>query len=167
MYEPGPPAEVPALQQRMKPTETAEEKPPATPRLTVGRYLKRLTGKRPRGPIFKSSLKECFLSTLGAMLGIWAVAVIHYEAMLGTHATVKLGSQEPLSFILVSFGASAALVFGGPLLPVAQPYHVVGGNFVSSVIGVAFWYAFRYQRVQWIGCALSVASAIAAMQLCR
>ncbi len=39
--------------------------------------------------------------------------------------------------LMASFGASAVLVFGVPLSPLAQPRNVMGGHFVSALAGVS------------------------------
>jgi CBS domain-containing membrane protein len=42
-----------------------------------------------------------------------------------------------------------------------------GGNFISAVVGVAYRYAFRHTPALALGSALSVATAISAMQMAR
>lgn len=198
--------------------------------------------------MLQSSLWECFISFVGACIGIWVVAAIHWEGLRRNGATVKLGSQRhSLLFVIASYGASAALLFGGPLLPVSQPFNVIGkwrtcglalvlqagalcqplqfrpsclyvmhtspsqepqfynvvdvrlchpllpppfhettttrwqsihkrrsrhflqtgGHTVSALVGVGFYFAFRGSDAISVGAALSVATAIAAMQILR
>ena len=52
---------------------------------------------------------------------------------MALNAGDKLGPYE----IVAPLGASAVLIFAVPASPLAQPWSVVGGNILSSLIGVA------------------------------
>lgn len=69
---------------------------------------------------------EKWLSGIGALIGIAAVYFVS--------ASVLGGSATPL--LIASMGASAVLLFALPHSPLSQPWPLVGGNLVSSVIGV-------------------------------
>jgi len=61
-------------------------------------------------------------------------------AAIGIALTVFLCRQFPLSdvpFIVAPIGASAVLVYAVPASPLAQPWSVVGGNILSTLVGVA------------------------------
>lgn len=61
-------------------------------------------------------------------------------AAIGVALTVFLCRQFPLSdipFIVAPIGASAVLLYAVPASPLAQPWSVVGGNILSTLVGVA------------------------------
>jgi CBS domain-containing membrane protein len=63
-------------------------------------------------------------------------------AAIGIALTVLVCAQFPLSIsdvpmIVAPVGASAVLVFAVPASPLAQPWSVVGGNMLSTLVGVA------------------------------
>ncbi|MBI4962095.1 MAG: HPP family protein [Desulfomonile tiedjei] len=97
------------------------------------------------------SLAEIGLSWLGAFIGIACVALVQAFMFDGTD----------LVFMTGSFGASAVLVYGATKSPLAQPRNLVGGHFLSGLIGVAAFDIFPTQPV--IGAAAAVATAIAVM----
>ncbi|MGC3963341.1 MAG: HPP family protein [Rhodocyclaceae bacterium] len=63
----------------------------------------------------------CVGATLGLMVTEW----------IGRHG---LGTTSP--WFIAPLGASAVLLFGVPASPLAQPWSIVGGNLVASIIGV-------------------------------
>ena len=71
--------------------------------------------------------QERWRAVAGATLGILFTAVL-----------CRLLTDGPMAMWLVApLGASAVLVFVVPASPLAQPWSVVGGNTVSSIIGIA------------------------------
>ncbi|MEI2302104.1 HPP family protein [Ensifer sp. MJa1] len=70
---------------------------------------------------------ERLRSSLGALLGI---------LLTGFVSSYALGANANLPLLIAPMGASAVLLFAAPASPLAQPWSVVGGNFVSSLIGV-------------------------------
>lgn len=80
--------------------------------------------------------------------------------------TCSLLSLSGLDFPLVvaPLGASAVLVFVVPSSPMAQPWPVMGGNIISTLVGVGV-----YKAIPDIGIAasLAVGLAILTMSLCR
>ena len=98
----------------------------------------------------KPSFKAVALAWLGGFLAIAVIAgmAISLEAAL----------------VLGSFGASCVLVFGYPDVPFSQPRNVIGGHFLSSLIGLIF---LTLCGPHWWSVALAVGTAIAVMMLTR
>jgi CBS domain-containing membrane protein len=83
--------------------------------------------------------------------------------------TIVICAQVPLAgadlpIIVAPLGASAVLVFAVPASPLAQPWPVVGGNVISTLIGVA---AFQAVPNMAVAAGLAVGGAILAMSLLR
>ena len=83
--------------------------------------------------------------------------------------TVVVCAQMPfassdLPIIVAPLGASAVLIFAVPASPLAQPWPVVGGNILSTCIGVA---TFRLIPDLAVSAGVAVALAIIAMSLLR
>jgi CBS-domain-containing membrane protein len=99
-------------------------------------------------------LKDICWSFLGSLLGI------------GTCGFLSARFFEPrdMTLIVASFGASAVLVYGAVKSPLAQPRNLIGGHVISALIGVASYSLFGNT---WIGAAIAVSLAVAAMLLTR
>lgn len=96
---------------------------------------------------------EAFWSFVGALAGIGAVAYLH---------CVSLGGEgQPL--LIGSFGASAVLLYGAPAAALSQPRNLLGGHFLSALVGVFF--AGQLGAMPWLASALAVATAIFVMHL--
>jgi CBS domain-containing membrane protein len=65
---------------------------------------------------------------LGALLGI---------ALAGLSASAIPGGPTGLPWIVAPMGATAVLLFAAPASPLAQPWPVLVGNTVSTLVGVA------------------------------
>lgn len=76
---------------------------------------------------------ERIRACVGSLLGILLTAVISHRV---------LGAQASL-WLIAPMGASAVLLFAVPSSPLAQPWSIIGGNFVAAVVGVSCWYALR------------------------
>lgn len=74
------------------------------------------------------STSEVARGAVGALLGI---------AVAGATARAVPGGPEMLPFIVAPMGACAVLLFAVPASPLAQPWPVLGGNLVSTVVGLA------------------------------
>ncbi|MFD1949849.1 HPP family protein [Sphingomonas arantia] len=90
-------------------------------------------------------------------------------AALGITLTVLLCAFVPLPvadlpFLVAPLGASAVLVFAVPSSPLAQPWPVIGGNILSTLVGVA---AFRLIPDMALAAGFAVGGAILAMSLLR
>lgn len=82
----------------------------------------------------------------GALVGLLATALI-----------VRLTQGASVPILIAPLGASAVLLFAVPASPLAQPWSIVGGNFVAAVIGVTL---ARYVPNPAIAAPLAVALAI-------
>jgi len=103
----------------------------------------------------------------GANFGSRALACL--GAAIGIALTISICSASPgaldgLPFIVAPLGASAVLVFAVPSSPMAQPWPVIGGNVISSLIGVA---AFQAVPDVTLAAGIAVGGAILAMSLLR
>jgi len=93
---------------------------------------------------------------IGAALGILTAGIV---------TIVCLGSTSPaLPWLVAPMGASAVLVFAVPASPLAQPWPVIGGNLLSSAIGL---YMGASLGPAPLGAAVAVGTAIAVMSLTR
>ncbi|KJU87214.1 HPP family protein [Candidatus Magnetobacterium bavaricum] len=97
------------------------------------------------------NLSEVFWSWVGAFCGISAVALLHYKVFKGMDLMMLIGS----------FGASAVLIYGAIKSPLAQPRNLVGGHFLSALVGVAAYKVFA--GYLWLAAPMAVATAIALM----
>jgi CBS domain-containing membrane protein len=90
-------------------------------------------------------------------------------AAIGISLTMLACSQfaipiADLPVIVAPIGASAVLVFAVPASPLAQPWPVVGGNIISTLVGVA---VVRLIPDQMIAAGVAVGGAILVMSLLR
>lgn len=98
---------------------------------------------------------ELARGTAGALIGI---------AVAGATAKAVPGGAESLPFIVAPMGAAAVLLFAVPASPLAQPWPVVGGNVISTLVGLtAQW---LIDSVLLAG-AVGVGAAIGVMMLLR
>ncbi|MEC5384701.1 HPP family protein [Uliginosibacterium sp. H3] len=77
--------------------------------------------------------EERIRSCVGALLGILITGLISHKV---------LGAQASL-WLIAPMGASAVLLFAVPSSPLAQPWSIIGGNFVAAIVGVACWHALQ------------------------
>ncbi len=108
--------------------------------------------------IYKETLvdyKENFWSFAGAFIGI---GLISYAQ------SFQLAQHENL-FLIGSFGASSVLIFGAIQSPLAQPRNLIGGPFISALIGVTI---YKYlPDIVWLTAPLAVSLSIVAMQITK
>ena len=81
---------------------------------------------RPAAPTV--SWAEQARGALGALVGI---------LLTGLVSTWFVGAAPALPFIIAPMGASAVLMFAVPSSPLAQPWSIIGGNLVASLVGVS------------------------------
>ncbi|WP_182377009.1 HPP family protein [Nocardioides sp. WS12] len=99
------------------------------------------------------STSEMARGAAGALLGI---------AVAGATARAVPGGPELLPFIVAPMGACAVLLFAVPASPLAQPWPVVGGNLISTAVGLtAYWLIDDVL----IAAAVGVGAAIGVMML--
>jgi CBS-domain-containing membrane protein len=113
------------------------------------KLLRKLKGNNAPLPA-KHSAKAILLAWLGGVLAISAVAL--------------LSNTLSVALVLGSFGASCVLVFGFPDVPFSQPRNVLGGHFLSSLIGLLCLTLFG---ATWWSVAIAVGTAISIMMLTR
>lgn len=114
-------------------------------------FAARLLGALRPAPITADG-RERLRVVLGAALGIALTAWLSH----GFAAANPAGWP----WIVAPMGASAVLVFAVPASPLAQPWAVVGGNTVSTLIGVL---VLRWLGHSDLAAGLAVGAAIAAM----
>ena len=91
-------------------------------------YLSKMRGggKAPARP----RISYVIWSWFGGFVGIAATAYL-------THVTGN-SFETGTSFLIAPFGATCVIAFGLPDSPVAQPRNIVGGHFISTLIGLIF-----------------------------
>lgn len=89
----------------------------------------------------------------GALIGI---------VVAGAAARVIPGGPESLPYIIAPMGASAVLLFAVPASPLAQPWPVLGGNLISTAIGLG---AYALLGDPLVAAAVGVGVAIPTMML--
>ncbi|MBC7104380.1 MAG: HPP family protein [Firmicutes bacterium] len=92
---------------------------------------------------------------------VWCAAA---GSLLGVGAVSFLSFHYGLPLLLASFGATAALLYGAPASPFAQPRNVVGGHAVSALAGVAIG---QLLGTTWWSITLGVGLAILLMLATR
>lgn len=110
----------------------------------IGRYI-----------AYKETLvdyQEKFWSFLGSFLGIGLIAFIQEKYI----------TPEDNIFLIGSFGATSVLIYGVIQSPLAQPRNLIGGHFVSAIIGVSV--AQWFPDILWITAPMAVSTSIIAMQ---
>lgn len=117
-------------------------------------YLHKMSGSTGGSPP-RVNNSEIFWSWIGAFLGIGTVAWV---------AKLFLAPSD-LPLMIGSFGASAVLIYGAVRSPLAQPRNLIGGHFVSAIVGVACFQALH--GIPWLAEATAVATAIAVMHATR
>lgn len=75
-----------------------------------------------------------------------------------------LSNASGAPWLMAPFGATCVLLFSVPASPLSQPANVIGGHFVSTLIGLLVLAALP---VAWWSMALAVGLAIAAMAALR
>lgn len=71
--------------------------------------------------------RERLRAAVGALVGILATGLIGRAA---------LGPSSALPALIAPMGASAVLLFAVPASPLAQPWSILGGNLIASLVGV-------------------------------
>ncbi len=117
------------------------------------KYLSKIKGGG-KSPV-RADLHEIIWSWVGAFAGIALVGYLHVALVGGSTMIMLIGS----------FGASAVLIYGAPKSPLAQPRNLLGGHFLSALVGVACIQIFN--PAIWLAAAVAVATAIALMHLTR
>lgn len=115
--------------------------------------------RRPARPysagVSRYTSTEVGRGAFGALVGI---------LVAGAVARAVPGGPELLPFIIAPMGASAVLLFAVPASPLAQPWPVLGGNLVSTAIGLG---AERLFDDVLVAAAVGVGTAIGVMMALR
>ena len=98
--------------------------------------------------------KELFLSSIGACIA----------TLLASFFSDTLLAADGLHVLLASTGASALVIFGLPFSPVSRPWNLVGGHFVSALVGVACYQWIPYPV---LGVAIATGGSMLLMGWCR
>ena len=99
-------------------------------------------------------------SFFGAFCGVGTLALAQFG-----HPALDVGGSE-WTLLIGSFGATAALVYGAPASPLAQPRNVIGGHTLSAAVGVGAYMLIGAEHPA-LAAPLAAASATVAMQLTK
>ena len=100
--------------------------------------------------------REQLRSAAGALVGI---------LVTGAVSTWCIGTgSAALPFLIAPMGASAVLLFAVPSSPLAQPWSIVGGNLVASLVGVS---AAMLIHQPLLAASAAIGAAIAIMFVAR
>lgn len=112
-------------------------------------FFEKIKGDKNKLPP-KHSMRAILVAWVGGFLAISAVTILSNTFSVG--------------LVLGSFGASCVLIFGFPDVPFSQPRNVIGGHFLSSLIGLL---CLTFFGATWWSVAIAVATAISAMMITR
>lgn len=115
-------------------------------------YFQRMKGTSKCPP--RKPLHKVIWSWIGSFLGIYLVFTIG-----------KFLTSIDSLFLIGSFGASAVLIYGAPLAEFSQPRNLVGGHFISAIIGVTVFILLG--DFPSLAAPMAVSLAIAVMHLTR
>lgn len=102
-----------------------------------------------------TNLRERSIACLGALIGIGITGLISGWAV---------GNLEHLPLLVAPLGASAVLLFAVPASPLAQPWSIIGGNTISTLVGITVAHLVPDKA---FAAAIAVAAALAVMSLLR
>lgn len=100
---------------------------PPMGRTPFERYVRRMRGTPGASAHPKPSVWSVVTAFLGCFIGIYVIAL---PELVDLPISTKL-------FLIGSFGASAALLFGAPRAPLAQPRSLIFGQLIAAVCGVS------------------------------
>lgn len=83
---------------------------------------------------------------------------------LGISVLAVLSTVQDMPLLMAPLGATCVLLFAAPDTPLTQPRNVIGGHFVSSLVGLLF---YQFIGTGALEMGLAVGCAIALMQLTR
>lgn len=99
--------------------------------------------------------REHFWAFLGSFIGLGFISLLQFEIFTTTDFV----------FLIGSFGASGVLVYGVIESPLAQPRNLVGGHFISAIIGVSIQKLLP--ELIWLAAPLAVSLSIVFMQITK
>ena len=113
----------------------------------MSKYIDWIKGFYPQ-PI-AVNFQERFRACAGALLSIVLTSALTYWLV---------GSSSTFPLLMAPIGASAVLLFAVPASPLAQPWSIIGGNLIASVIGVTAYILIK-DTVTAAALALSISIA--------
>ncbi|KAJ5835307.1 hypothetical protein N7447_001333 [Penicillium robsamsonii] len=128
------------------------------------RSISHWLGYRETAPKPPSRYLVYLWSFIAAFCGLCVVqAIFNYSSYF-----IKRGVPG----IIASYGASAVLVYGAIEAPLAQPRALIGGHFLSALVGICITKLFslipdeeKFNSLRWLAASLSSAVAIVVMQI--
>ncbi|MDD2789851.1 MAG: HPP family protein [Sulfurimonas sp.] len=117
-------------------------------------YVKKMKGFEKAPP--RQAFSKIFWSWFGALLGIYAIAILN--------AKIDIERFDTL-FLVGSFGASAVLIFAAPQADFSQPRNFLGGHVLSALVGITV-YKFLHLDIEILS-AIAVSLSIVVMHLTR
>lgn len=114
--------------------------------------------RKTRYILYKETLintQEHFWAFVGSFIGIGIIAYLQSQTL----------PKSDVIYLIGSFGASSVLVYGVIQSPLAQPRNLIGGHFVSAVIGVTVQ-KFA-PDILWVTAPLAVSLSIVLMQITK
>ncbi|KJZ16076.1 membrane protein [Marinomonas sp. S3726] len=93
-----------------------------------------------------------------------AIATGFIGGFVGILSLALLTSWSGYPLLMAPFGATCVILFTAAAAPFAQPRNVIGGHFISALVGLIALYFFGQGPIVM---AFAVATAIAAMQFFR
>lgn len=146
-------------------------------------WASRWLGYRASPPAPLSPYLVYFWSFIAAFCGLSVLQAIfnysdyfksrHVPGIIASYVRPILRVAFGLSDLsLCPQGASAVLVYGAPQAPLAQPRAVLGGHFLSALIGICITKLFslmpsdaKFESLRWLAASLSTSIAIVVMQV--
>lgn len=145
-------------------------------------WVSRWLGYRKQPKAAPGLAVTCLWSFMGAFCSLAVLQAVfgHTRYFISRHTPAVIASfvsrsrstnSEPQADPQRRQGASAVLCFGSIEAPFAQPRSLIGGHFISALIGVCvtklFHLSSNYNELSWLAASLSTAIAIVAMQLTK
>ncbi|KAJ5513811.1 hypothetical protein N7463_003363 [Penicillium fimorum] len=128
------------------------------------RSISHWLGYREGAPKPPSNYLVHFWSFIAAFCGLCVVqSIFNYSSYF---------IERGVPGIIASYGASAVLVYGAIEAPLAQPRALIGGHFLSALVGICITKLFslmpdeeKFNSLRWLAASLSSAVAIVVMQI--
>lgn len=124
-------------------------------------FISHWLGYRAGPPVKRPNYVVWFWSFVGAFGGLSIL-----QAVFG-HAQYFINRKVPS--IIASYGASAVLCYGAIEAPLAQPRALIGGHFISALIGLCITKLFamssHWESLRWLAGSLATSIAIVVMQM--
>lgn len=146
------------------------------------RWTSHWFGYRSTPPPKQPNYVVCFWTFIGAFLGLSVLQSVfghpqffvqhHVPAIIASYVSYQEFNQRLRTNSLLQ-GGSAVLCYGAIETPFAQPRALMGGHFISALIGVCITKLFnllpaeRFDQLRWLAGSLSAATAIVVMQITK